>query len=289
MRNGLPSLTAIVVATARALASSTQAASCDPEDKLARDFVPAPVRLALLGLEHAAPHAPWLPRAVATASLGMLNHLALRARAIDAALASALDRGVRQVVILGAGLDTRAYRLPALAGAQVFEVDHPTSQAGKRVRAARLQPMAAAVHHVSVDFTRDVLADALHAAGFDPSVPSFWIWEGVVPYLHESAVVASMAAIAALSAPGSELAVSYVTPKLYRLPGSRQVISLGMSVLGEPVHAVFEPERLSQLLAAAGLRVHSDTSTHEWQRRFGRPGVHPRAVAYERLALALRP
>src|SRR5262249_29257435 len=142
-----------------------------------------------------------------------------RTVAIDDAVA---EHAAPQVVILGAGLDGRAWRMEALAGAYVCEVDQPASQRDKRDRAAAL-PADRAPRFAPVDFGRDRLADALAAAGHDAAVPTTWVWEGVVPYLTSAEVEATTAGIAALSAPGSRLIVNYQAPSaLGRL--SRRVI-----------------------------------------------------------------
>ena len=101
----------------------------------------------------------------------------------------AIDEAVRaaaspQVVILGAGLDGRAWRMQELRDVTVFEVDHPDSQRVKRARVSALQQVARDVRFVPVDFTRDRLDDALAAAGHDATRPTTWIWEGVVMYLE---------------------------------------------------------------------------------------------------------
>ena len=93
------------------------------------------------------------------------------------------DAGAPQVVILGAGLDGRAWRMPELRDVTVFEVDHPDSQREKAARAAALLRVAREVRFVPVDFTRDRLDEPLAAAGHDPARPTTWIWEGVVMYL----------------------------------------------------------------------------------------------------------
>ena len=105
----------------------------------------------------------------------------------------AIDDAVRecdhpQVVVLGAGLDGRAWRMPELAGVDVYEVDHPASQDDKRARAGDLGEPAARLHWVPVDFEHDDLTGALDEAGHDPARPTTWVWEGVVAYLTPAEV-----------------------------------------------------------------------------------------------------
>src|SRR5207253_10743350 len=122
--------------------------------------------------------------------------------AVNAAAAS-------QLVILGAGLDGRAWRLSSLSNARVFEVDHPDTQAYKRERLGALKPAAKQVDFVPVDFEADSLEASLLRAGHDAAAPTAWVWEGVVMYLTPEAVRSTLKAIAARSAPGSTLIVNY--------------------------------------------------------------------------------
>jgi methyltransferase (TIGR00027 family) len=107
-----------------------------------------------------------------------------RTVAIDDAVRTRL---VPQLVIVGAGLDDRAWRMPELATVDLFEIDHPASQRDKRSRVADLRPLAKSVRFVPVDFTRDRLDTALASAGHRPEEVTTWIWEGVVPYLSRAA------------------------------------------------------------------------------------------------------
>ncbi len=109
--------------------------------------------------------------------------IAIRVAAIDRELLAAVRGGCAQVVILGAGLDTRAYRFDELARATIFEVDHPATQAEKRRRAARLVARSRQIF-VPVDFTVDSLDERLATAGHDAGAPTVWIWEGVVDSCH---------------------------------------------------------------------------------------------------------
>ena len=155
--------------------------------------------------------------------------VALRTLLIDEALRAAVSRGVKQVVILGAGLDGRAYRLPELAAVRVFEVDHPATQAYKRQRAQALVPLTGDLRYVAVDFERDDLDTMLGAHGHDPSSPTFFVWEGVVLYLTDDAVKATLRTLAARAASGSDLVATYGTPT--RSSPFREVL---FRVWGEP-------------------------------------------------------
>lgn len=125
--------------------------------------------------------------------------IAVRTRFAEDALASAVERGVRQVVVLGAGLDTFAYRNPFGDRLRIFEVDHPATQAWKRQRLADAAiPLPDSLTYAPVDFDRDTLSGGLLAAGFDRTQQTFFTWLGVVPYLAEEAVWATLAFITSL-------------------------------------------------------------------------------------------
>ncbi len=117
--------------------------------------------------------------------------------------------GHRQLVIVGAGLDTRPWRLGELEDAVVFSVDHPASQADCRRRADGLDLAARRVEFVPVDLGSEPLGLALLDGGHDPSAPTTWLWEGVVPYLTGDQVEATLGALSERSAPGSTLVVPY--------------------------------------------------------------------------------
>ncbi|RKE23401.1 methyltransferase (TIGR00027 family) [Streptomyces sp. TLI_171] len=181
-----------------------------------------------------------------------------RTVAIDEALRV---RAPRQVVILGAGLDTRAWRLAELAGTDVWEVDHPASQQDKRARLAAAAPpeLARSVRFTPVDFAVDDLGTALDGAGHDPAAPTTWLWEGVVPYLSRAQVRATLAALAARSAPGSALVLNYQAPSAKATVGRWLTRLLGNAITaGEPWRSLWQPARMAALLGEFGLRVVSD-------------------------------
>jgi methyltransferase (TIGR00027 family) len=125
--------------------------------------------------------------------------IAVRARFAEDALAVAIEGGVRQVVVLGAGLDTYAYRNPFADRLPVFEVDHPATQAWKRQRLRDAGiPLPSSLTFVPVDFEREALAERLAMAGFDRTQHTFFSWLGVVPYLNQEAVWSTLAFIASL-------------------------------------------------------------------------------------------
>jgi methyltransferase (TIGR00027 family) len=192
----------------------------------------------------------------------MADMIALRTAAIDTAVRDALAGGARQLVILGAGYDGRAWRLPELAGVKVFEVDHPATQGDKRTRVAQLPPAIGTVTFVPVNFERDRLADALERAGHDPSSPTCWIWEGVVMYLTHDAMHATLAAVAQRSAAGSTLIINYHTE--HRGWFGRIIFRL----IGEPQISAWTPAEMASDLRSVGFEVVEDSGMTEWNERF---------------------
>ena len=137
----------------------------------------------------------------------------IRARFTDDRVVAAAGRGIRQLVILGAGFDTFALRYPDL-GIQVFEVDLPASAALKRERLAAADiSVPEHLHFVNVDFERDDLGERLTAAGFDPGEPAFFSWMGVTFYLAREAVTGTLQGVGGIAAPGSELAFDYMNSR----------------------------------------------------------------------------
>lgn len=176
--------------------------------------------------------------------------MALRTAAIDDAIR---DVAAPQVVILGAGLDGRAWRMPELARAIVFEVDHPDTQRDKRARTQKLTPSAREVRFLAVDFARDSLDDALAAAGHDPSVPTMWVWEGVVMYLTPEDVSATLTVIERRSAPGSRAAIVYAKPA-----PMLHLVGFIVRLLGEPFRSAYTPAQIAAVLTRHHFRVLDD-------------------------------
>lgn len=284
MREGWPSLTALAVAVARGI--GTDAQSVDPS---AAYLVPPPIGRVLAWLSR-----PTTPAAIRDAlrvmSLGIVDHVSLRRAAIDHALFEAIEAGASQLVVLGAGLDGRAWRLPALAGTTVFEIDHPATQAGKRQRVATRTATADAVQFVPVDFEHDDLDTCLDRAGHEPGRPTVWIWEGVTPYLHPAAIEASLRVVAQRSAATSRLIVSYMTPQVvpWDNPPLQALTRASFSALGEPLRGALSTEQLTEDLAAHGFVVLGDSNNRRWARRHGGSARLATPLACERLAVAER-
>lgn len=257
----------------------------NPDDAVALRLLPRAPAAATRLLAAAG---PLVQQSARVASLGLIDHVALRSAKLDSLLGAAVASGVEQLVILGAGLDSRAHRELGLGRCQVYEVDHPDSQALKLQRIQGLPVRAARLRHVPVAFGAEPLAPALTAAGFDPTRRSFWIWEGVVMYLPESATRATLGELTALCSPGSRLALSYMDPELFWLRYLGPLVRGAMRALGEPLLGVTSREGIGADLAEVGLSVLEDTDTQDWARSLDAAVDASRLIAYERITLAHR-
>ena len=182
--------------------------------------------------------------------------LAARSRFAEDRIAAAVARGVRNIVVLDAGLETFAFRNPfADQGVVVFEVDHPTTQAWKRERlAATGIPVPESMRFVPVDSATDKLDEKLAAAGLDPAAPAFFSWLGVAPYLTEAAIFSTLGIIAARTG-GSEVVFDYaeIPDKLSLLQRLAFTTLSGRTAsLGEPFVTFFKPDDLAGRLAGLG-------------------------------------
>ena len=260
MKGERPSRTAHLVALGRAMADAGLSHVPDFHDPTARVFLTEKGKQSLENVENAAREGRRGYR-IEMARV-MADMIALRTATIDAAVRDAIAGGARQLVILGAGYDGRAWRLPELAGVKVFEVDHPATQGDKRTRVAQLPPAQGIVTFVPVDFERDALGTALERAGHDRSSPTCWIWEGVVMYLTHDAMHATLAAIADRSAPGSTLIINYHTKH-------RGFIGkIIFRLIGEPQISAWTPDEMAADLRSVGFEVREDSGMTEWNERF---------------------
>ena len=196
--------------------------------------------------------------------------MAARSLAIDDAIVAAANP---QLVILGAGLDGRAFRMPELRDSVVFEVDHPDSQRDKRAQAAQLQAVARDVRFVPVDFTRDSLADALTRAGHDATRPTTFVWEGVVMYLTQAEIESTLSVIAQRSAAGSRLIILYHVPSWILV-----AVGLMLRRLGEPLRSRSTVAQMQALLARYQFQVERDVDVATFGKQLS-PRL-ARAVAF---------
>ena len=197
--------------------------------------------------------------------------IAVRTRFAEDALASAVEEGARQLVVLGAGLDTFAYRSPFRERLRVFEVDHPVTQAWKRERLAEagitLPPW---LTFAPVDFEAQKLPEGLAAAGFDPEGKTFFIWLGVVPYLTEDAIFTTLQFITSVRG-GAHVVFDYSDPPDTLPPEARAYHARRAALaesLNEPWISHFEPQALHAKLHELGFSGIEDLGPREIRARY---------------------
>jgi methyltransferase (TIGR00027 family) len=196
-----------------------------------------------------------------------------RARYNEDNLEQAVRAGVKQYVILGAGMDTFAFRRPDLVEQlSVFEVDQPATQAHKRQRLLRLgREQPERLHFIPVDFSREDLAATLRRSSYDPQAPSFFSWLGVTYYLTREALLGTFAAIAEVAPPGSSVIFDYLDTEAFVPERAARRVSIMVEIVkkvGEPMITGFEPSALAEDLAGVGLRLIEDLGPDEIQTRF---------------------
>ena len=206
MKQNRSSLTASGIAIVRAIESEKPAGERVCYDPYARRFVNG-------GLFHLIRFFDKIGYSE-RAGAGVMGFLAVRERHIDEHLQACLNEGLQQLVILGAGFDARAYRFDQLKqGKRVFEVDHPATQAVKLDKVREIfGRVPEHVTFVPVDFNTQTLAQRLIESGYDESLKTLFIWQGVTQYLTPEAVDSTLAFVAGHSAPGSSIIFDYVYP-----------------------------------------------------------------------------
>jgi methyltransferase (TIGR00027 family) len=255
---GQPSLTALGAARLRAAHQVLDDAS----------ILADPLALRILGddiavaLDHARAH-PAGPR--------LRWFIAARSRIAEDALTEAVDAGATQLVLLGAGLDTLAYRTPLADRLRIYEVDYPATQSRKReMLAAAGIAVPEKLTYVGVDFERQTLAEALEAAGFAAAERSFFNWLGVVPYLTEAAIFSTLGYIAQLPG-GSEVVFDYVNPAASVAPASRaanEALAERVAAAGERFQSYFDTVPLCAKMLATGFHHVDDVGPDRIAARF---------------------
>jgi methyltransferase (TIGR00027 family) len=198
---------------------------------------------------------------------GMRSSVVARTFLIDEWLSEATGEGIDQMVLLGAGFDTRAWRLPFLARTRVFEVDYPATSATKQNRLRRLHSDLQHVRFVPVDFNLGTAAGPLLKAGFDPSRPALVLWDGVTNYLQPDAVDATMRWVGGL-ARGGQLVFTYIDAGVLdgtiHFDGAAAVMRT-VNHSGEPWIFGLEPRLVPAYLRERGLRMMNDLGANDYR------------------------
>jgi methyltransferase (TIGR00027 family) len=285
------SRTAAVVALWRALESSRSATTRLFEDPFAPAFLGWQFRWAL--------HLARLPMVGAALPWSLIDGhwpgsrgtVVVRTRYIDDLLGEALQSGVEQVVILGAGFDSRAYRIRGIERVRVFEVDHPLTQAKKKdVVARRLGALPPHVTFTSIDFRSGTLDTVMLSCGYRREAKTFFICEGVTHYLPARAVDTVFQYVAQSAAVGSRMVFTYIHRAI--LDGAMTFVGAATTRAtvrraGEPYTFGFDPTELPQYLAARGLTLIEDVGASTYRERYLIPigrGEEPLAE-FQRAAL----
>ena len=281
MKEGEPSHTALQVAACRAAHLRFDPPPHLLEDRIAEKLLGADAE-ALIGAY--ADGAPWI-------LLENRLFLPFRARYAEELVADAYRVGVRQLVVLGAGLDSFALRRPAsLPELRVYEVDHPATQRWKRRRLAEIgDPLPDFLSFVECDFEKSSVTSALRATSFRSDGPAVVSWLGVVYYLSKETVRRALLELRALLAPGSSIVLDYQFPMDSLPPRYRDIFERQSEYLkgaGEPQVNRYLPDELRAEILGAGFARAELPEREELERRYFAPLASKIAMA-ERFGMAI--
>ena len=267
MKTSRSSKTAAQMALSRAIEARRRDRICF--DPVAQQLLPARYRAALIAR-------PLRDGAVAIIERlfpGHHHYVLVRTRYLDDFLDEHLDGAVEQLVVLGAGFDSRAHRFAdRLRDVRVFEVDHPATSRAKRAQiAGALGAAAAPVTYVPVDFDRDTLGGELARAGYRSGARTLFLWEGVTPYVSAVGVDATLDFIRSSSAPGSRVVFDYVLRAALEgtceLRGARNEVER-MKRTDEPFVFGIDADEIEPFLAARGFGAVRDVGADELAQRY---------------------
>jgi methyltransferase (TIGR00027 family) len=225
-------------------------------------------------------YADWRAPGARTSAIG-------RTRFIDDIVRTEAARGVRQIVILGAGYDSRAHRLRELEAIKVYEVDRADTQAQKRKRIAEVPGARTDIHYVAVDFEKQDLATQLADAGWRADRTSLFIWEGVTNYLDANAVSTVLDMVGRTAKEGA-IVFTYIHRGVIdgsvHFEGANKLVG-NVRRLGEPWRFGLVPGELETYLAGLGLRLEQDLGADEYRARYFGDSRFP-GYAFYRVAVA---
>ncbi len=288
MEGGNPSATALICALVRAAHLSWDEQPKIFEDTLAQQLSGCDSEAALkaqLDQLDAEVARTTNPDFALTLRRSVTNAVVTRSRYLEDEVDEAVRQGVSQYVILGAGLDSFAYRRPELAKVlRVFEVDHPATQAWKRsrLRAAGIE-LPANLNLVPVDFEKESLIDNLRMSGYRTDAPGLFSWLGVTMYLSTDAIFGTLRAVAAL-APGTEIIFEYNVPKDLVDEETQKILAAATAATqarGESQGTSFEPAKLAEQVRKIGFAEVSDFGPDDAAARYFKDrtdGLRPSAA-----------
>ncbi len=220
-------------------------------------------------------------------SPGTAEYLETRTRYIDDYLAERINEGLEQLVMLGAGFDSRPYRFEALKKqVRVFEVDHPATQAVKLAKVKQIfGALPGHVTYVPIDFDRQRLDERMAECGYDPSLKTLFIWEGVIFYLTREAIDGTLEFIARHSLPGSRVIFDYIYTSAFSGGGKRtEVKSMQRyrGLTGEGMQFSIDEGAIQSFLEQRGFCEVKNADHRDWRRLYfaGKNAQRPLAEGY---------
>lgn len=272
MKRNQTSLTAQGIAFARALESARPAGQRICYDPLARQMISTPFYLLCkLFAGYGESSAP-----------GVMGYLATRTRYIDDYVQTCLDSGLEQLVILGAGLDSRAYRFEALKACKCFEVDHPVTQQDKLKRVNRIfGDLPRHVTYVPIDFNQETLSK-LFDFGYSKQSKTLFIWEGVVYYLAAEAVDSTLEFVAKNSGPGSSIIFDYMYASALTAAHKRGEVARMQRysrLTGEGLVFGIEEGKIEEFLSQRGYAQIKNATSQDFKQAYFTSGNQGRAIA----------
>jgi methyltransferase (TIGR00027 family) len=291
MKAHSPSRTAEHNALFRAIECARRRSERGVGDWIAKEFLTTSFRL-VAGLSRNRICAALLCKYIDFRWPGSRTSLIARTRLIDNYVAAAVANGIQQIVLLGAGFDSRAYRIAGAERARFFEVDHPNTSRVKKAHITRaLGALPHYVKYVTVDFQRDRLPESLRGAGFNPLERSLFVWEGVSNYLTEDAVRSTLSYIGSLSQ-GTALAFTYVDRAVLDDPthfiGGSEV-QKAFARLKEPWTFGIQPSRAAGFFEECGLELSYDLSAAEYRKQYYKNAAQIKGYEFYHLVLARVP
>lgn len=264
--------TAEAAAALRAAGSSARDELVRGPDRVAARFVESAPRLTcMVKVPVLRRLAPWAAERLLP---GSYWYEMARVKHMDGVLRKEVAAGTQQLVILGAGFDSRAYRFAdRLAGIPTFEVDHPATASVKRARVRRIfGALPRHVRYVDVDLSVDgQLEERLPAAGYRRDLRTLVIWSGVTPYIPAAAVDAVLAWVARGAAPGSSIVFDYAYREAIEGSGffyGAAQLRQRVAEAGEPLRFGLERDKIAEFLTERGLELLSDLGPDELERSY---------------------
>ena len=287
---GTVSQTALGTAIGRAIESYRPERDRLFRDRFAMGFLPLKYRVIVRLLR-----VPVLGRALLAMRErqvpGIMGNLLCRTRFIDDTFRETVANGFDQIVILGAGFDSRVYRILGTTRIRIFEVDHPATQAWKRDRIERMHnELPSHVTFVPIDFQQQELGEAMAAAGFGTGAKTFFVWEGVTQFIAAEAVDGTFRYVSQAVAAGSRIVFTYIHRGLIdgsvQMKGAQKLLS-ELERQGEPWLFGIDPVELTQYLTEYGLKLIEDVGAADYRTRYLDPiGRRMDIFEGERVAVA---